>query len=285
MKKLWIFSLLLVANTSAFADDDKAAKARAAFERMDQQDFRDGIEAANNCTRNRDFECAQQHLDEVKELLNNSMDDMVYAMAGQNLQREKDQVALELRLQREAEERQRLEQQRLEQQRLAAEAERRRQQQAAQQQDGFQWGKFAALGAGALAGGAAKLPADMQVKVLSGIANDSRAGQNGISNFQGAISSTAPSGAGATSTGAGAGGADEAARNRAIANRCAASAKSYAPWNDPQVDSFCQMAAMDKCLVDAGITAYEPERRQVCTVLKGTLQTTGGSISACAPCN
>ncbi|MDQ8038540.1 MAG: hypothetical protein REI12_14040 [Pedobacter sp.] len=280
MKSVWILGLLLAGSTLAFADADKSAKARAAFERMDQQDLQDGIEAANNCAKNRDFVCAQQHLDEVKALTNSSADDMLFAMASQNLQREKDQLALELRLQREAEERQRQEQQRL------AEAERQRQQQAAQQQGGMQWGKLAALGVGAGLGGLGKLPADQQVKLISGMFQDSAPGQNGISNFQNAASSIAPSGSGAGSTGtAGAGGGDEAARNRAIAQRCEGPAKAYKPWNDPQVDTFCQLAAFDKCLADAGIMAYESERRQVCSVLKGTLQSIGGNISSCAPCN
>lgn len=73
---------------------------------------------------------------------------------------------------------------------------------AAQQQEedsGFQWGKLAALGVGAVAGGITKLPGSAQADILKGFVSDSMAGQQGITNTQSAISA---SGAGAASSSA-----------------------------------------------------------------------------------
>ena len=86
----------------------------------------------------------------------------------------------------------------LERQRIAqAQAAQRA---AAQQQDsGFQWGKLAALGVGAVAGGITKLPSSMQADIITGFVSDSMAGQQGITNTQQALSA---SGGGAASAAA-----------------------------------------------------------------------------------
>lgn len=166
-------------------------------------------------------------------------------------------------------------------QRLANEEAARGRRENAAQSNGFQWGKLAAMGAGAAIGGIDKLPADTQARLVAGMVADSQAGHSGAGNFQSAASSVGAQGA----TGASRTGGDQVAANRAIAQRCQASSKSFKPWNDPQVDSFCQMAAFDKCLADNGIMAYEGERRQVCSTLRDTLKSTGGSMSACGPCS
>lgn len=66
-------------------------------------------------------------------------------------------------------------------QRLAA-------QRAAQESSGgFQWGKLAALGAGALAGGITNLDAGTQMDIMASIVSDSMAGSEGVTNLQGTL--------------------------------------------------------------------------------------------------
>lgn len=281
-------ALPAVADTETAAKEggrDSAKSMRDAFARMDHEDFLDGVEKADKCTRQRDFACAEKALKDSKDLASSSADSMLLMLATSNLQAEKQRAADEVaaRIAEDAR-RRREEQQRI----AAAQAEERRRQAAEAQNSGMQWGKLGALGLGAAAGGLSKLPADMQVKVVSGILQDSAPGQNGISNFQSAVSSGgggASAAGGAASGGAASGVGGDEARNRAIAQRCKASSESVRPWNDPQTDSFCQLATFDKCLVDAGITAYEPERRKVCSTLKSFLPDVGGNISACSACN
>jgi len=97
---------------------------------------------------------------------------------------------------RQAEEAERLAQQH--RQELAAERQRIAQLQASQpaptQASGFQWGKLAALGVGAVAGGLTQLPSETQAKVIAGLVSDSMAGQEGLSNTQQAVQSAAPAG-------------------------------------------------------------------------------------------
>ncbi len=80
----------------------------------------------------------------------------------------------------------------LERERLARE-ERERKRLAAQREkekNGFNWGKAVAMGAGAYIGGISGLDLEAQVKVVSGIIQDSQAGVEGASNTMGAINST-----------------------------------------------------------------------------------------------
>lgn len=164
-----------------------------------------------------------------------------------------------------------------EQQRRAAAASA----QAARDEGGFQWGKLAALGAGAAIGGLKDLPSDVQAKAISGMVLDSRAGQDGVSNFQGALAVPANS----WSAGAASPTVNNEAQNRAIAQRCESRASGIKPWNDPQLDTQCQLASFNRCLADAGINTYEKERQQACANLRGVLSSVGGSISACSACN
>jgi hypothetical protein len=108
------------------------------------------------------------------------------------------QQRLAMQRQQEETQRQQAAAQAAEQQRLAQlEAQRRAAAAAAQaqqeKQGGFQWGKFAALTTGAVAGGLGKMDADTQANILTGIIRDSASGNEGISNFQGAAGSVAAS--------------------------------------------------------------------------------------------
>ena len=58
----------------------------------------------------------------------------------------------------------------------------------------------------------------------------------------------------------------------------ACAAEPYSGGNDPQVDSFCQIAQFDACLYKAGQTAYVQDWRNQCTVLAGLLQSTGSTF-------
>jgi hypothetical protein len=88
----------------------------------------------------------------------------------------------------------------------AAAAERQRQeqlraQQAAQKSDsGFQWGKLAAMGVGALAAGIADVDAATQLDVVSRMVADSAPGAQGMNNLQGMSASRTPSASGGVSS-------------------------------------------------------------------------------------
>jgi len=89
----------------------------------------------------------------------------------------------------------------------AAAAERQRQEQmraqqaAAQKSDsGFQWGKLAAMGVGALAAGIADVDAATQLDVMTRMVADSAPGAQGMSNLQGMSASRAPGASGGTGT-------------------------------------------------------------------------------------
>lgn len=56
--------------------------------------------------------------------------------------------------------------------------------QAQKNQSGFQWGKFTALGVGALAGGITELEAEDQIEFLGAMVSDSTAGVMGLDNMQ-----------------------------------------------------------------------------------------------------
>lgn len=47
--------------------------------------------------------------------------------------------------------------------------------------------------------------------------------------------------------------------------------------NDPQVDTFCQLAQFDACLHRAGYNQYDAEGRAACSTLTSLLQSTGSS--------
>lgn len=105
------------------------------LDRLDHADFLDGLDEAGKCTAQRNFSCADASLRRIKPLARSADDERLFALAANNLQREKDQVAEEERLQREESERAEREEQRLvaearaeeeRQQRAEAEEEKRR---------------------------------------------------------------------------------------------------------------------------------------------------------------
>lgn len=83
-------------------------------------------------------------------------------------------------------------------------AAQQQRQQKQQQQNSFQWGKFAALTAGATLGGLSQVDSDTQLKVMSAITQDSLAGNNGMSNVQALASGSRASGGVSGASGAGA---------------------------------------------------------------------------------
>lgn len=181
------------------------------------------------------------------------------------------------------------------QQQIAAEKEQRRQELARQQQEeqqrqeeaarrqqeekanGFQWGKLAALGVGAAIGGVNKLSGEAQGKILAGMVQDSAAGQTGMSNMSNAVSSMTPTPVGSNTKSASTTSASDAAK--------ACTTDYHGPNNDPQVDSYCKMAAFDACLHRATQqTTYDSEGRTACETLKGLLSATGTKNYSCSYC-
>lgn len=124
MKRMMIFLLAALLGSVAQADAGKMKAMREAFDRMDQEDFFDGIEKANECTQRRNFDCAEKTLLEISELVNGDADLRLYTMAAGNLRAEIQRATTEEQMRREAADRHRREQAA----RIAAEeAEERRQ--------------------------------------------------------------------------------------------------------------------------------------------------------------
>lgn len=124
MNKVIYILLATLAAGIAQADEARMKAMREAFDRMDRDDFYDGIEMAGDCTQRRDFPCAERQLARIRDLADGEAAERLYSLAAGNLQAEIQRVAEEQRLRREAEERR----QREEASRIAAEeaAERRR---------------------------------------------------------------------------------------------------------------------------------------------------------------
>lgn len=93
-------------------------------------------------------------------------------------------------------------------------AAQRAQQREQEKASGFQWGKFAALTAGALAGGALDLDSEMQADVLLSIAKDSMGDSQGMGNLQSTLGA-ATSAMGNPLGSAAAGGSDDPMANYA----------------------------------------------------------------------
>lgn len=124
MKRIVIFLLAALLGSVAQADAGKMKAMREAFDRMDREDFFDGIEKANECTQRRNFDCAEKTLLEISELVNGDADLRLYTMAAGNLRAEIQRATTEEQMRREAADRHRREQAA----RIAAEeAEERRQ--------------------------------------------------------------------------------------------------------------------------------------------------------------
>jgi len=142
------------------------------FDKIEKQDFNAALGRAASCTAARNFDCAEKELAKAAKATNSAKDRQGLAVTWQKLANEKQALLDEQR--RSAEE--------AEQQRIAAVREAERQQ-AAADSGGFQWGKAAAMMAGAGIGGIGKLSAEVQTKVITGIIKDSMAGQEGMGNL------------------------------------------------------------------------------------------------------
>lgn len=166
----------------------------------------------------------------------------------------------------------------LQQQQLAA----ARQQQAAPQNNasssdsGFQWGKAFALGSGAAIGGISKLSSDAQVKIASGIIQDSMGGQQGMSSTQAATRSVGGSSTVASGGSGGSGSGGSVSDQKQAAASCAS--EYDGPNSDPQFDSFCKLAAFNACIRrKTGVTDYDAQGRSSCQQLRSLISNTNGN--------
>lgn len=179
---LWTLTLPALAVTE---QQQKMLEQLNQLDQLDHMDLVDGAEKANACIRSHDFTCAENNIAAATKVANTADDRRLLETTRQYLLAERQRVDTETRLQ--AEEDRRLAEAEA---RAKAEAQRQREAQAQQPSGGFQYGKAAALLGGSFIGGLDKLPADVQAKIVSGIAKDSMAGQEGIGNFKGAADSS-----------------------------------------------------------------------------------------------
>ena len=153
----------------------------------------------------------------------------------------------------------------------------RREQSEAANASGFQLGKFAALAAGAAIGRVDKLSSDVQVKLFTGMIQDSMAGHDGMGNTQAAINDAKASMGNGGNGGKSAGDPSNAADRKAKAKACA---NEYdGPNDDPQTDTYCKLAAYDACLHRAGITEGDQSGRASCHTLNELLEATGSKYT------
>lgn len=177
--------MALGAMTGAMADEaasDKAAKARAAFDRMDREDFLDGIEAANACIARRHFPCAEKQLKDIRELANGSADELLLTMATNNLRAEQQRVEAEERARREQQEYER----RQEEARLAAEREQERREEAARRAEAAEQTRkawMAGIGSVAIAAGGRNLSTEQRSSLMDAYVDDVMNDRGG-SSFQ-----------------------------------------------------------------------------------------------------
>lgn len=158
----------------------------------------------------------------------------------------------------------------------AVDAKRREQSEAANA-SGFQWGKFTAMAAGAAISGIDKMSSDVQVKMATGIIQDSMAGHDGMGNTQAAINDAKASMGNGGNGGKSAGDPSNAADRKAKAKACA---NEYdGPNDDPQTDTYCKLAAYDACLHRAGITEGDQSGRASCHTLNELLEATGSKYT------
>jgi len=242
------------------------------LDRLDKQDFVSFVDKANACTRARNFSCSETELTKAQKVANDNHDRQMLVAARQNIADEKHTIAEEERQRAEAEARRR-----------EAEAIARRQ---AEEDGGFQWGKLAAIGVGAAIGGKG-LNGSQIAQVAGGAVRDSQAGVQGLGSTQAALNQMGGNsmGAGNGGSGSGAGGQSEEERNRAAALACKGEANNVHPYNDGQLDGFCQLAAFNNCVKRrTGITAYDAETRESCARLKGSAKALQVNPNQCSAC-
>lgn len=245
---------------------------------LDRQDLSAALEKADQCTAQRDFACTSMQLDKAAKFVSGSGDRLALENSRQKMTHEKALLA--------EEERQRAEQAR--QAELARQREQARTAQA-ERDSGFQWGKAAALLAGASIGGLDKLGAEAQVKIVSGILQDSQAGQTGISNFQGSVNGLKPGAAGADAAAGGrsggSGGVSKEAFNAGELACQQEADRNARPYKDSQLDTFCVLASSNACVKRKfNFDGYESQRRESCTRMKQTARALNLNPDLCGAC-
>lgn len=93
MKKWMLLLVPLLFSPAIEAANDKAAKTRAAFDRMDREDFLDGLEQAGKCTQAGNFGCADQELARIRELISDDEQQQLWVQAGNDIKAARSRVA------------------------------------------------------------------------------------------------------------------------------------------------------------------------------------------------
>ena len=282
MPNLW-FSLLfpvllLLLPEPALAGTEKLQQMSEMFDRLDREDFLDDLDRAEQCTRQRDFSCADAELRKAKKLANGHDDQRLLALVMANREAEQQ------RMQGEEEQRQ----QALRQHQVAQEQARQqalqRQREAEQDSSGdFQWGKAAVLLGGAAVGGLGQLSSETQVQLVTGILRDSAGGQQGISNLQSTIDTAGRSVAPAATGNAGSASGQSDLEIGAQACQAAAQQNGQ-PYNDPQPDTICMFATLNQCMAKKfNDPASAAQAESGCNNLRGFIEAVGAQ-NLCNAC-
>lgn len=164
-------------------------------------------------------------------------------------------------------------------------------QQHSSDEGGFQWGKLAALGAGAGIGGIGKLSSADQLKGVVGMVKDSMSGQDGISNLQAATSTpTAGSGTGKTTAGTAGQGSNKGGVSKEAFDNGELACQQEAdrigrPYKDSQLDPFCVLATSNLCVKNKfNYSGYDAERQESCIRLKQTATSFNINQDLCSAC-
>lgn len=248
------------------------------LDNLDKQDLGSALERADLCTSRRDFDCTDAQLAKAAKFANGSPDKLALDTSRQKMAHEKSRIAEQ-------------ERQRVEQERQRAELERQQEQQRiaqAERQGGFQWGKALALAGGAVIGGIGKLSSEAQVKILSGIVQDSQEGQTGISNLQAILDNPKTGSAGGSNAGSQSstqGGVSKEAFNAGELACQKEADRSGRPYNDSQLDTFCVLATSNACVKRKfNFDGYEAERRESCTRLRQSAKALNLNSNRCGAC-
>ncbi|HEX6591662.1 MAG TPA: hypothetical protein VF050_06655 [Moraxellaceae bacterium] len=101
MKKWMLLLLPLLLLPVEEVQANKAAKARAAFDRMDREDFLDGIEEAGRCTQAANYPCADSILARIKELISDEDQQQLWQQTSNDVRNARQRAASLLAAQEE----------------------------------------------------------------------------------------------------------------------------------------------------------------------------------------
>lgn len=244
---------------------------------MDADEFREELDLAAACTRNRDYACSENHLKKAGKVANGPADNQLLAEARGNMSKQKELVAEEARARAEAERKRTeyaafVEQKRVEEEKRVANAERQRSQQAAAAPSaGFQWGKALAMGAAASASGLGKLSSEVKINVVKGIIQDSMPGQTGASNsLAGIQGSKGAMAGGGGDVGTGSGGGSKSSSDpveKAASSACSGNDPALiGAWRFTTSKGASLTLTFDGC--NYAVSARQPPGQPLCT--KGT---------------